>query len=196
MKVAIYARVSTDKQELDNQLLKLREYIKKNEWENYKEYVDTKSGKETSRPAFDELFKDAHKKLFDVVLFWDLSRFSRAGTLHTLNKLQELNNLKIDWHSYEEAYLRTDNELARDILLGTMSSIAKAERKKISNRTKAGLERVKKYGSKSGKPIGRPPISNYHKKRILELHKAGRSMYSIAKELHVGYGSVYRTVKK
>jgi len=47
-------------------------------------------------PALDKMFKDAHKKLFDVVLFWDLSRLSRAKTLHTQQKLKELENLVID----------------------------------------------------------------------------------------------------
>ena len=92
-KCAIYVRVSTEKQEAENQLIALREYAARSGWEIFKEYVDIISGKEKSRPAFDQLFRDAHKLLFDVVLFWDLSRFSRSGTLFTLQKLQELQGL-------------------------------------------------------------------------------------------------------
>ncbi len=75
-------------------------YCNKSNHEIFKEYVDIISGKETSRPAYDSMFIDAHKKLFDLLLFWDLSRFSRAGTLFTLQKLKELENLGIDWESY------------------------------------------------------------------------------------------------
>ena len=154
MKISVYVRVSTNKQEAENQLLQLREFSKKNDWEIHKEYVDIISGKETSRPEFDKLFLDAHKKLFDIVLFWDLSRFSRAGTLFTLQKLQELKNAGIDWASYQEPYIRSIGQFS-DVIISLLSTIAKIEREKISQRTKAGLERLKAQGKKLGRPKGR-----------------------------------------
>ena len=141
--VAIYVRVSTDKQELQNQLIQLRQFAKKSNWEIYEEYKDIISGKENSRPSYDALFKDAHQKKFDIVLFWDLSRFSRSGTLFTLQKLKELENLGIKWHSYQEPYFSTMGDF-RDVIISIMSTIAKIEREKISERTKAGLARTKK----------------------------------------------------
>ena len=143
MNVAIYCRVSTDKQEVENQLIQLREYCKKSNYEIFKEYTDIISGKENSRPAYDEMFRDAHKKLFELVLFWDLSRFSRAGTLFTLQRLKELENLGIDWESYQEPYFKSIGEF-KDVILSVISTIAKIEREKISIRTKAGLQRSKK----------------------------------------------------
>ena len=143
MKVAIYCRVSTTKQEADNQLIQLREYCKKSNYEIFKEYIDIISGKENSRPTYDQMFKDAHKKLFDLVLFWDLSRFSRAGTLFTLQKLKELENLGIDWESYQEPYFKSVGQF-KDVVLSIISTVAKIEREKISERTKAGLQRSKK----------------------------------------------------
>jgi len=107
MKVAIYVRVSTEKQEAENQLIQLREYCYRSDYEIFKEYVDIISGKETSRPAYDLMFKEAHQKKFSLVIFWDLSRFSRAGTLFTLQKLKELENLNISWESYNEPYLKS-----------------------------------------------------------------------------------------
>ncbi|MDP2749341.1 MAG: recombinase family protein [Nanoarchaeota archaeon] len=95
---AIYVRVSTTDQELENQIRDLTAYSLKNNWEIYNTYSDVVTGQETredKRPGFNNLFKDAHKKLFDIVLFWDLSLFSRAGTLYILQKLQELKNLNI-----------------------------------------------------------------------------------------------------
>lgn len=140
--VALYVRVSTGKQEVNNQLKQLREYCKKQNYEIYKEYVDVISGKEISRPSYDKMFLDAHKRLFDLVLFWDLSRFSRAGTLFTLQKLKELENLGIDWESYQEPYFKSVGQF-KDVVLSIISTVAKIEREKISERTKAGLEASK-----------------------------------------------------
>ncbi len=139
MKTAIYVRVSTQEQEVKNQLIQLREYCKKNNYEIFKEYIDIISGKETSRPSYDRMFTDAHKRLFDLVLFWDLSRFSRAGTLFTLQKLKELENLRIDWESYQEPYFKSMGQF-KDVVLSIISTVAKIEREKISERTKAGLQ--------------------------------------------------------
>jgi site-specific DNA recombinase len=147
MKTAIYVRVSTDKQEVENQLVQLREYCKRANYEIYQEYSDIISGKENSRPSFDRMFQDAHKRLFDLVLFWDLSRFSRSGTLYTLQKLKELENLNICWESYTEQYFKSSGQF-KDVLLSIMSTLAKIEREKISERTKAGLRFAKNVGKR------------------------------------------------
>lgn len=190
-RIAIYVRVSTDKQEVDNQLLQLRAYVKNSEDEVYKEYVDVISGKEKSRPAYDKMFEDASKRLFDVVLFWDLSRFSRAGTLFTLQKLKELNKYKVEWESYQEQYLRSTGDF-KDVVISIMSTLAKIERQKISERTIAGLQRARK----EGKILGRPKISGYHRREIVKLMKQYKSINKVAKELRVSYGTCYKIVKE
>ena len=147
MNVAIYARVSTTMQEVENQLTQLRDYCFKNDYEVFEEYKDIISGKENSRPMFDLMFRHAHQKLFDIVIFWDLSRFSRSGTLYTLQKLKELENLGIDWVSYQEPYFNTLGSF-KDVVLSIMSTLAKIEREKISERTKAGLKKAKNVGKR------------------------------------------------
>lgn len=142
MKACLYVRVSTGKQEADNQLIQLRNYCQKMGYEVEYEFVDVISGKETSRPEYDRMFQYAHKRLFDVCIFWDISRFSRAGTLHTLQKLRELENLGIKWHSYNDPYFSSLGDF-KDVVISIMSTLAKIERQKISERTKAGLERSK-----------------------------------------------------
>ena len=190
-KCAIYVRVSTEKQEAENQLIALREYAARSGWEIFKEYVDIISGKEKSRPAFDQLFRDAHKLLFDVVLFWDLSRFSRSGTLFTLQKLQELQSLGIDYISYQEQYITTLGPF-KDVLISIMATLAKLEREKISERTKAGLIRARKQGKK----IGRPRISQYQRKRAIELYQKLHSIRAVSKRMRLGYGTVYKIIKE
>ena len=147
-KVVLYVRVSTDKQEAYNQVEALSEYAEKKNYNIVKCYIDVISGKETSRPQFDLMFFEARNhRSFDLVLFWDLSRFSRAGTLFTLQKLKELENLGINWESYQEPYFNSVGEF-KDVVLSILSTVAKIERQKISERTKAGLKNAKNVGKR------------------------------------------------
>lgn len=147
IKVAIYVRVSTRTQEGLNQEIDLTKYCKEKGYEIFRVYSDIMSGKEKSRPAFDRLFDDARKRYFDLVLFWALDRFSRAGTLYTLQKLKELENLGINWESFREPYFNSIGEF-KDVVLSIMSTLAKMEREKISERTKAGLKNAKNVGKR------------------------------------------------
>lgn len=177
MNIAVYSRVSTDKQELENQLSQLRSFSDKKNWKIFKEYTDIISGKENSRPAFDRLFNDAHKLLFDGVLFWSLDRFSRSGTLFTLQKLRELENLGLFYHSYQDPYISTAGEW-KDVIISVMSTLAKIERQRISERTKAGLKRAKQ----NGKILGRSSIPNETIQRVKELLTEGYSYNEISKQ--------------
>ena len=147
-------RVSTDKQELKNQIRDLTKYCQNLGYDIFKIYKDVTSGKNMSRPAFIELFEDAHKALFEVIVFWDLSRFSRSGTLYTMQKFKELENLGIDWDSYQEKYFKSAGQF-KDIVISIMATLAKLEREKISERTKAGLRIRKRQGIHCGRPKGR-----------------------------------------
>jgi DNA invertase Pin-like site-specific DNA recombinase len=83
MRVAIYARVSTDDkgQDPENQLRELRDWVINSGHIISREYVDYDSGRKGTekRKQFAALFHDAAKRKFDCVLFWALDRFSREG---------------------------------------------------------------------------------------------------------------------
>lgn len=145
--VAVYVRVSTDKQEVLNQLIQLKEYCEKSNYSVYGVFEDITSGKEDKRPGFDSLFSQAHKKSFDLVLFWALDRFSRSGTLFTLQKLKELENCGVGWQSYTEPYFNSVGQF-KDVVISIMATLAKLEREKISERTKAGLKRAQNVGKR------------------------------------------------
>lgn len=188
--VTIYARISKKEENIENQLRDLREYCEKQGWQIYKEFQDIVTGREIreeKRPGFTELFKEAHQRKFDIVLFWDLSRFSRAGTLYTLQKLQELRNLGIDWVSYQEPYISSLGQFA-DIVISIMATLAKIEREKISDRTKTALKRIAeeiKQG-KTTKRLGRPPklCERGHKlKRTYRGRQNGKTIYGYVCEL-------------
>ena len=94
------------------------------------------------RKQFAELFDDAAKRKFDCVLFWALDRFSREGMTQTIIHLQRPSSYGVAFHSYTEPHLATDNELVRNILLALLSSLAKVEAQKISERTRSGMSRA------------------------------------------------------
>jgi DNA invertase Pin-like site-specific DNA recombinase len=80
MRLAIYARVSTQDQDPDNQLTQLRQWAHSAGHKLVKEYIDHgEIGAKAQRPAFQALFDDAAKHRFDLVLVWALDRFSREG---------------------------------------------------------------------------------------------------------------------
>jgi site-specific DNA recombinase len=85
MRVVLYARVSSEKQDVDlslsAQLKALRDYAARNNYEVVKEFVDeAESGKTAARPAFREMISAARRpqKPFDVILVWKFSRFARS----------------------------------------------------------------------------------------------------------------------
>jgi DNA invertase Pin-like site-specific DNA recombinase len=162
-RVAIYARVSTDDrgQDPENQLCALRAWCISTSYPIVGEYVDQVSGAKGAdkRPEFARLMADAHQRKFDLVLCWALDRFSREGMIPTVLHLQRLAAAGVGFHSYTEPLLSTDNEMVRDIVLAVMAGLAKQERIKLAERTRAGLARVREKGSRSGKAIGRPRLS-------------------------------------
>jgi DNA invertase Pin-like site-specific DNA recombinase len=169
-RVAIYARVSTGNKGQDpkNQLRQPRAWCKSAGHEIAAEYIDHESGRKgiDKRKRFNDLFEDASRRKFDLVLFWALDRFTREGMVPTINYLQRLNGYGIGFHSYTEAHLATDNELARNVLLAVMSSLAKVEAEKISERVKASLQRAVANGKKLGRRRIDPAIERKAPRRL------------------------------
>jgi DNA invertase Pin-like site-specific DNA recombinase len=152
MKAAIYARVSTkDKgQDTDNQLFQLREYCARQGWQIAQEYIDHESGKTGDRDAFKRLFADTAQRKFDIVLVWALDRFTREGVLETFTYVEKLREFKVSFESYTEAHFRTTGP-AGELMLAVAAWIAKQERLRISERTKAGLDRARREGKHCGR---------------------------------------------
>src|SRR5262249_61670105 len=145
MRIAIYARVSTDDkgQDPENQLRQLQQWCASAGHELVHEYVDHESGRKGTkdRKQFAALFEDAHKRKLDCVLFWALDRFTREGMAPTIMHLQRLASYGVGFHSYTEPHLATDNELVRNILLALLAPLAKAAGRKISEPTRPELAR-------------------------------------------------------
>jgi len=184
MDVAIYVRVSTDKQELENQLSQLRLYCRTKQYNIIKVYEDIITGGAISRPGFDMLLNDARIGYFQHLIFWSLDRLSRSGTLFTLQCLKEFENRNITWESFQEQYLNSIGPF-KDVVLSVLSTIAKIEKERISERTKAGLETAKAKGKTLGRPKGSKDtkkrnrakyIQNYHTNKNHPLKKLNKKL--------------------
>ena len=107
MRVAIYARVSTDDkgQNPENELRELRAWCRNAGHTIVREYVEAESGRKGAekRKQFASLFDDAAKRKFDCVLFWALDRFSREGMVQTIVHLQRLASYGVSFHSLYRA---------------------------------------------------------------------------------------------
>jgi DNA invertase Pin-like site-specific DNA recombinase len=160
------------------------------DYEVAREYVEHESGGKGAdqRPQCARLFTDAAKREFDMVLVWALDRFSRNGLTSTVVDLQRLRSHGVGFHSYSEPHLSTDNELVRDVLLAVLASLAKLERQKISERTKAGLERARARG----KRLGRAPFNAYNREKLRIALETGKPWHAVS----VATGIPYSTVKK
>jgi DNA invertase Pin-like site-specific DNA recombinase len=192
MRVAIYARVSTDDkgQDPENQLRELRAWCANSGHTITREYVEHESGRKGAdkRKQFAALFDDAAKRKFDLVLFWALDRFSREGMAQTIVHLQRLTSYGVSFHSYTEPHLATDNELVRNILLALLSSLARVEAQKITDRTKAGMARAKAKGIK----VGRPRLTIDLRQQIARRAAKGETPYAIAKALRIDRHTVVK----
>ena len=189
-RVAIYARVSTDNkgQDPENQLRQLREWCRHMGHPVVREYVEHENGGKGAeyRKQFGAMFAGAARREFDLLLVWSLDRFSREGMMATIGHLQRLSSHGVGFHSFTEEHLSTDNELVRNILLATLASLAKLEREKISQRTKAGLERARAMG----KRLGRAKFSDDERQRPRAALDTGRSWHAVSLATKIPYSTV------
>ena len=192
MRVALYCRVSTEEQELLNQREVLEQAARARGWEIVAVYEDIGSGAKGDREGFRNLLRDAARRHFDAVLVWALDRLSREGLSRTVQLIEQLDRWGVRIVSHTEPYLDTSNELARSILLAVIATLAKLERQKISERTKAGLERARRQGRK----LGRPSVLDDEElcARIGELHARGLSRRRIAGELGLSPATVSKVL--
>ena len=190
MDIAIYSRISTDKQDNENQLAQLRSFAASQGWHINKEYVDIATGKNGDREQFRVLFRSASRREFGLVLFWSLDRFSREGVLETLTYLQNLTQYGVGYRSFTEQYLDSCG-MFREAVISILAVIAKQERVRLSERTIAGLQRARARGR-----IGGRPHAACDPREVVRLKTEGKTHADIALELKVSKSTVYRILQQ
>lgn len=204
MKVALYARVSLEEtnekdrryQEPENQLEPLREWAKTQGWTIVEEYIDRGSGADPNRTSFKKMLQDAMMLKFQVILVWKLDRFSREPMSIAIGRIQKLRERSVGIKSLTETWLDTakDNPMG-DLVMAIMAWAAGEERRKISERTKAGIARKKSMGQWKG---GRPNIiaSSEQIDLIKELFKQGKGITAIMRKTKIGKKSIKEILEK
>ncbi len=190
-KVAIYARVSTsDKdQNPETQLLPLKKYAELRGWSVFEVYVEKESGrfeKKGKREAFNRMLADARKRRFDTLLVFRYSRFARS-TKDLVNALGDFEALGIDFVSYSE---NIDTTSHGRFFFTVAAAFAQLESDTISENVKAGLARAKQ----EGKHLGRPPVNDASKERIIETWRQHGSIKKTAKVLDRPYATVHKII--
>ncbi len=190
MRVAIYSRVSTTGkgQDPENQLSQLREFASKQGWDIVSEHVDFESGAKSDRAQFQRMFADASRRRFDVVLFWSLDRLSREGAFATLNYLNRLTGYGVGWRSFTEQYLDSTG-IFKDAVISILAVVARQERVRLSERTRAGLARVRR----EGKRLGRPAVQ-VDRTVVRALREGGASWAAISRQLGIARGTLQKAV--
>ena len=191
-KVALYLRVSTLDQTIDNQLLELRDHCKKMDWEIVKEYADEGLSGTLSRekrPQLNAMMKDAYRKRFDLVVCWDISRLGRSMKELVL-LLADMKEKGIGICSVRQGF-DTSTSMG-EIMFQFVGILSSWERDMIAERTLAGLQRAKSQG----KVLGRRKVTNDDMTaKVIELRNAKKSIRAIASEVGVSRGTVSNILK-
>ena len=187
-KVAIYARVSTDKQTCENQLQELRATAERMGYTVVAEFVDSGiSGMKTrqDRPALDSLMKSATQRKFDIVMCWSIDRLGRS-LQNLVEILNEMQSMKIDMFFLQQG-MDTTTPSGR-MIFSVFGAIGEFERNLIRERVIAGQKRAVANGVKIGRPS---KMNDGMRSAIKLLRDKGMGIKQIAKELQVGIGTVY-----
>lgn len=140
-RVAIYARVSTSNQTVENQFHELREIAHRQGWQIVAELSDSgisgTKGRD-QRPAFDELLKRATRREFDLIMVWAIDRLGRS-IQHLVGFMNEIQSVGVDLYIHQQA-IDTTTASGR-MIFGIFSALGEYERELIRERIVAGQKR-------------------------------------------------------
>ena len=148
-RVAIYVRVSTDRQTIENQLRELRQIAERRGWEVVHEYHDagiSGSKQREARPGLDQMLNDAQRRRFDVVMAWAIDRLGRS-LVDLLSTIQTLETCGVDLY-FDQQSIDTTTPAGR-LMFQIVGAFAEFERSIIRHRVRAGLKRAVASGETS-----------------------------------------------
>ena len=190
--VAIYCRVSTTQQTVENQLQDLLNVARRNDWEVVGVYTDEgisgKHGRD-KRPQFDELMKDVSRKKFDLIMSWDVSRLGRS-LKHLVEFMEDIQSKDVGLYLHDNGLDSTTS--SGRAMFGMLSVFSSFERELISERVKSGLQRAKAQGKKLGRPSN---MNSGLRSSINLLRERGLGIKKIARELGIGVCTVYKALE-
>jgi DNA invertase Pin-like site-specific DNA recombinase len=189
-KIAIYARVSTSGQTVENQIRELTLWAERVGHEIVEIYQDAgisgTKGRD-QRPGLDKVLKDAARRKFDLLAVWSVDRLGRS-LQDVVSAMQELRGAGVGLFLHQQALDTTTP--AGKAMFGMLAVFGEFEAAIIKERVNAGLARAKANGVK----LGRPKISGDVEASVRDLRQAGVGIKAIAKQLGLGTGTVQRIV--
>src|SRR5213595_4323887 len=190
--MAIYLRVSTSKQDTDNQRRELEAVAKRSGWKIVKIYEDSgisgSKGRD-KRPGLDAMLKAVNAREFDMVASWSVDRLGRSLT-DLLSILQGLHDKGVDLFLHQQGL--DTSTTAGKAMFQMLGVFAEFERGIIRERVNAGLARARANGVKLGRRRVKPSVEA----RILELRDKGHGIHMIRKKLNIGTSVVQRVFKE
>jgi DNA invertase Pin-like site-specific DNA recombinase len=187
-RAAIYVRVSTDHQTVENQIRELRQVAERRGWEVVRVYQDAgisgAKGRD-QRPGLDQMLKDAGRRRFDIVMSWAIDRVGRS-LIDLLGTIQHLEACGVDLY-LDQQHIDTSTPAGK-LLFQMTGAFAEFERSMIRQRVKAGLRRAVARGTK----LGRPSIPTKTEEAIREALDDGMSIRKTAAKFGVDPSTVMR----
>ncbi len=168
MRAAVYLRVSSDRQTVENRRAEVEQLARARGYEPIP-YEETESAAKR-RPVFDRMLADARAGKVRAVAVWAIDRLHRSMQ-GAINDVLELDRLDVRVLSVRESWLDTAGPV-RALLVAIFGWVAEQERARLIERTKAGLERARRQG----KRLGRPPCSAIALHAAAEAVRAGSSI--------------------
>lgn len=185
-RVALYARVSTGGQTVENQLRELEQVGSRIGWEIVDRYIDQGiSGAKgrAERPELDRMMRAVIRGELDVVAAWSVDRLGRS-LQELVSLLNELRERRVDLYLHQQG-LDTGTPSGR-AMYQMLGVFAEFERAIIIERIKAGMARARAQG----KRLSRPLTPEVVQERIRELRARGMSVRRIAEEVGVSKSTV------
>ena len=189
-RVALYARVSTDAQTTENQLMQLHSVAERHGWSVVAEYIDhgiSGAKSREQRPQFDALLHGVSRREFDMIAAWSVDRLGRS-LQDLLAFLLELQSKRVDLYLHQQA-LDTSTPMGK-AMFQLCGVFAELERSIIQERVKAGLERARA----KGKILGRPRTDQNTEAKIRDLAAQGMGKGKIARTLGIGVSVAQRVL--
>lgn len=189
MKVALYARVSTNGQDPEVQLAALRTHAQQRSWEIVEDFVDHGfSGAKERRPALDRLMKSAWTGRFQAVLVWRFDRFARS-VKHLITALEQFRGLNVNFISLQEQF--DTSTPIRHAMFTIIGAMAQLERDIIRERVKAGLAQARAKGVRLGRPTVQLNLA-----ALALLQDQGLSLPEMARQLRCSRSTVKRRLRE
>jgi DNA invertase Pin-like site-specific DNA recombinase len=187
-RAALYVRVSTDKQTVENQELQLRQVAERRGWEVVEVYNDAGiSGAKDrkQRPGLDRMLNDASRRKFDVVMAWAIDRLGRS-LVDLLETIKHLEACGVDLYLDQQS-IDTTTPMGK-LVFSITGAFAEFERSMIQQRVRAGLNRARAQG----KVLGRPKVDERTEAAIRDALKKGTGIKKTARLLGCGIATIYR----